>query len=98
MNNPYEPPHTPLRDQPDETRMGRRLPYSRWWAIGGGAIAGLLLRLIFWGSAGDPYGPMLASFILGAPLVIGVVTVYLAERIEPRSALYYFFAPMGAKK
>jgi hypothetical protein len=94
MNNPYAPPETPVDEQPDEARTGRRLPFSGWYAIGGGALAGLLTRLIFSGHAGGPLGAMLASFIFGAPLLVAAVTVWLAERIEPRSWAYYFFAPM----
>jgi hypothetical protein len=94
MNNPYAPPETPLGDQPDEPRTGRRLPFSGWYAVGGGALAGLLIRLVFSGRAGEAYGAMLVSFIFGAPLVVAAVTVWLAERIEPRSWAYYFFAPM----
>lgn len=94
MSNHYAPPGTPLGEQPDEPRTGRRLPFSGWYAIGGGVLAGLLLRLVFWGKAGDAFGAMLASFIFGAPLLVAAVTVWLAERIEPRSWAYYFFAPM----
>jgi hypothetical protein len=96
MNDHYAPPSTPQRDIPDAPRTGRRLPYSGWWAAGGGALAGLLVRLLFWRSAGEPFAPMLASFIFGAPVVVGVVTVYLAERIETRTWVYYFLAPMYA--
>jgi hypothetical protein len=95
MNNPYAPPTSPSHDPP-EPSSPRRLPFSRWWAIGGGAFVGVLMRLIFWGAPGAAYGAMLSSFILGAPLLVGAVTVYLAERIEPRSWAYYFFAPMLA--
>jgi len=69
------------------------LPYSRWWAVGLGAAAGLLMRLLFWGSPGEPFSAMLSSFIVGSPLVVGVVTVYLAERVERRGWRYYFAAP-----
>jgi hypothetical protein len=93
MTNPYAPPESPLGDTL-EPRTGRRLPFSGWYAIGGGVAAGLLLRLVFWGKAGDAFGAMLASFIFGAPLLVAAVTVWLAERIEPRSWAYYFFAPM----
>jgi len=94
VSNHYAPPATPPGQEPDEPRTGRRLPFSGWYAIGGGVIAGLLLRLVFWGKAGDAFGAMLASFIFGAPLLVAAVTVWLAERIEPRSWAYYFFAPM----
>jgi uncharacterized protein YndB with AHSA1/START domain len=39
---------------------------------------------------------MLGSFIVGAPLVVGIVTVYLAEIEERRSWKYYFAAPVLA--
>lgn len=94
MNNPYAAPESPLGEPPEEPRTGRRLPFSGWYAVGGGALAGLILRLVFSGRAGDAYGAMLASFIFGAPLLVAAVTVWLAERIEPRSWAYYFFAPM----
>jgi hypothetical protein len=93
MSNHYAPPETPLGDEP-APRTGRRLPFSGWYAIGGGVAAGLLLRLAFWGKSGGAFGAMLASFIFGAPLLVAAVTVWLAERIEPRSWAYYFFAPM----
>jgi hypothetical protein len=96
LNNPYAPPAAPPKDEPAGPRTGRRLPYSGWWAIGGGAIAGILVRLIFWGDPGNAFGAMLGSFIFGAPVIVGAVTVYLAERIEPRSWLYHLFAPMLA--
>ena len=96
MSNPYAPPSTPQRDLPEEPRTGRRLPFSNWWPVGGGALAGLLLRLAFWGDPADAFSAMILSFIAGAPVVVGVVTVYLAERIEARSWVYHFFAPMAA--
>jgi hypothetical protein len=93
MNNPYAPPNPPLGDEP-ELRPTHNLPFSGWYAIGGGAVAGLLLRLIFRGNPGDAYAAMLSSFVIGAPLVVACVTVWLAERIAPRSWAYYFFAPL----
>lgn len=80
-----------------EGRDGSRiLPFRAWWPVGAGAVAGLLLRLLFSGAAGGPYVAMMASFILGAPVVVSVVTVYLAERIERRRWSYYFVAPFVA--
>jgi hypothetical protein len=74
----------------------RMLPFKSWWPIGLGALAGLLLRFVFSGSAGDPYVAMMASFILGAPVMVSVVTVYLAERAARRTWGYYFVAPFVA--
>jgi hypothetical protein len=80
----------------DMSSRDRRLPFSGWWAIGCGALAGLAMRLLFWGDAGGAYSAMLASFLYGSPLLVGLVTVYLAERVERRSWSYYFLAPMLA--
>lgn len=72
----------------------RVLPYSYWWPIGGGALAGLLMRLVFSGNAGDAYSTMLGSFIIGSPVLVGFVTVYIAELTERRSWGYYFATPV----
>ncbi len=74
----------------------RILPFRAWWPIGLGAVAGLLLRFVFSGTAGDPYVAMMSSFILGAPVMVSVVTVYLAERAARRTWGYYFVAPFVA--
>ncbi|MEH6419514.1 hypothetical protein [Pseudomonas sp. CGJS7] len=60
----------------------------------GGALIGLLLRLAFNGKPGSALATMLWIFILLAPFAIGAVTVYLAERVRPRSNTYHIFAPM----
>ncbi|MGO4262376.1 hypothetical protein [Lysobacter sp. TAB13] len=60
----------------------------------GGAVIGLGLRLAFNGNPGTTFATMLWIFILLAPFAIGAVTVYLAERIRPRSTAYHFFMPM----
>ncbi|ALN56751.1 hypothetical protein GLE_1394 [Lysobacter enzymogenes] len=59
----------------------------------GGALIGLALRLVFNGEAGSAWAPMLTVFILLAPVAIGAVTVYLAERQQARRLRYHFFAP-----
>jgi uncharacterized protein YndB with AHSA1/START domain len=70
------------------------LPYSFWWPVGGGALAGLLMRFIFSGEPGNAYSAMLSSFIIGSPVLVGFLTVYLAELTERRSWSYYFAAPV----
>jgi hypothetical protein len=70
-----------------------RLPFSSWWAIGAGVLAGLVLRLLFFGEAEEAFSPMLSSFILGAPIVVGAVTVYIAESSARRRWSYYFVVP-----
>lgn len=74
----------------------RLIPYSFWWPIGAGALVGLLMRLVFSGEAGGPFAAMLGAFIVGAPVVVGIVTVYVAEMTARRSWRYYFGAPVIA--
>lgn len=63
--------------------------------LGGGA--GLLIRaLIYAGEAGSASSAMAAGFIFCAPLAMGALTVYLAERQARRSFGYYVMAPMLA--
>ena len=64
------------------------------WAIplGCGAMVGIALRLFFSGTPGEPYAAMMSSFTLLVPVVVGAVTVYLAELTARRSWSYYFFA------
>lgn len=81
---------TPLPPPPDATN---KLPYRGWWPLAGGVTVGLALRLIFSGKAGDAYAPMMQSFIYASPVLIAVVTVYIAERQARRSWSYYFFMP-----
>lgn len=91
MKNPYASPEVPGAPRPE-----RRLPFSGWWAVGCGALAGLVLRFVFWGEPAGAYSAMLGSFIFGSPLLVGVVTVYVAELTERRSWTYYFTAPVIA--
>jgi hypothetical protein len=74
----------------------RKLPYRGWWPLAGGVAVGLVLRLIFSGKAGDAYTPMMQSFILASPVLIAVVTVYIAETQARRSWSYYFLMPAFA--
>ena len=56
----------------------------------------MLLRLVFSGRPGHAYATMLGSFIYLSPLVVGAVTVYVAERTERRSWGYYVKAAFVA--
>lgn len=82
-------PLTPIEKQ-------EKLPYSKWWPIVGGALFGIALRLAYFGDSHSPYGPMMGAFIYLAPLAVGAVTVYLAERQARRTWGYYLFAGFGA--
>lgn len=74
----------------------RHIPFSGWWPVGCGVLAGLVLRYIYSGMPGSAYAAMLSSFIYGSPLLVGAVTVYVAELRERRSWSYYFTAPVVA--
>lgn len=72
------------------------LPYSKWWPIVGGALFGIALRLVYIGDSKSPYGPMMGAFIYLAPLAVGAVTVFLAERRARRTWGYYLASGFGA--
>jgi hypothetical protein len=80
----------------EQLRRERRLPYSLHWPIIAGAAVGLLIRLGFPGGPGEVMSAMLSSLVIGSPLVVGVVTVYLAELEERRTWTYYFVSPVIA--
>ena len=74
------------------------LPFSFWVPMLCGALIGLMLRVLVFNdkSGSSDYSSMMFSFVLGAPIVCGALTVYLAERQARRSWVYHLFAPMGA--
>lgn len=78
------------------TKFKNIIPFRPWWPLLAGVATGIVVRLIFSGKAGDPYGAMMGSFIYLSPMLVGVVTVYVAERIKRRSWGYYFLAPFVA--
>ena len=80
----------------DDAEPSRKIPYSYWWPIAAGALAGFLMRLVFSGAPGQAYSAMLGSFILGSPVLVGMITVYVAELSERRAWDYYFRAPVVA--
>jgi len=63
----------------------RSLPFSGWWPVGCGAVAGLLLRASFFGTPGRPYSAMALGFVLLAPIAVGAVTVYFGELASRRT-------------
>jgi len=80
------------RPIPNSSRLAEalsRLPFSWWWPILPGVVAGVALRLAFWGGPGHPYAPMTMAFIYLSPIVVGAVTVYAAERKKRRTWAYY---------
>jgi hypothetical protein len=81
---------------PPKKSLLRLLPFGWWWALSAGALAGLALRLLFWGKAGSPYTSTMAAFIYLSPMIVGAVTVYVAETRQRRTWGYYFWAPFVA--
>lgn len=61
-----------------------------WWGIGAGALHGLITRWVFGFSHGDAgpswknaYSVMTTAFIVGAPLTMGFLSVWIAEMAGP---------------
>jgi hypothetical protein len=77
-------------------RYERSLPMPKRYPVIAGAIAGILLRLLFSGAGGSAWSAMAGAFIYTAPIVVGMVTVYLAERQHRREWGYYIVAPFIA--
>jgi hypothetical protein len=69
------------------------LAFSKWWPLLAGALTGIALRLAFWGKPGEVLAVMSAAFIYLAPIAVGAVTVYLAERRRRQDWGYYVLAP-----
>lgn len=87
----------PPRAEPSDATAPRQvLPFPPWVPVVAGAVAGLLLRLVFSGKPGSPYATMLGSFIYLGPILVGAVTVYMAERTRRRPWSYYLWAPFAA--
>jgi hypothetical protein len=87
----HEPPAPP--PPAADHKYSGTLPFSNWWPIAAGACLGIFARWgVFSGHPGQPYAAMMASFIYLSPLVVGAVTVYVAETIERRSWGYYIGA------
>ncbi len=95
--------HTESQPSPQPPPLGEKpksdwpiLPYSGWWPLVAGAITGVVLRLVFSGKPGNPYSAMMSSFVLLVPMLVGAVTVYVAETQRRRSWWYYTWAPVIA--
>ncbi len=84
-------PDLPLVMQPRS-----RIPYSWWAPLLAGVGGGMLLRFVFSGGAGSNWSAMAGAFIYLSPLVVGALTVYVAETRERRTWAYYLWAPFVA--
>jgi hypothetical protein len=97
VNDHYAPSSAPLREPPpQEPPRARRIPFSHWYPVAMGAAAGVVLRLLFWGTPNNAFSTMLVSFIYGSPFIVGMVTVYIAEREERRTWMYYLVSALIA--
>ncbi|NZA26002.1 SRPBCC domain-containing protein [Luteimonas sp. SJ-92] len=96
QRQPELPPGTPAPKPAAPIQLRNYLPFRLPWPILAGAGVGLVLRLFFSAAPGHAYSAMAGSFILLAPIAVGAVTVYAAERQQRRSWGYYFFAPFLA--
>lgn len=76
--DPYRAPDSPLPSDP----LARFSPFVRFaLMVGAGVVYGLVMRLLFGGFPGipapfDDKGPMLLSFVVLVPVVLGMITVY----------------------
>jgi hypothetical protein len=74
----------------------RWLAFSGWYPLLAGAMVGMGIRLAYSGAPGGPFSAMNISFIYLAPLAVGAVAVYVAERTARRSWDYYVLAGIVA--
>lgn len=82
--------HEPTKDPADIPI--KVLPFRWYWPVAVGAFAGIVLRMFFQGKPGQSWAPMMAAFIYLGPILVGAVTVYVAEKIKRRSWGYYMWA------
>lgn len=87
---------TQQQENPESTSPFSDVPFLKRYPIIAGVVAGIILRLLFSGGPGGAWSAMAGAFIFLAPMVVGAVTVYLAETSQRRSWGYYFWAPFWA--
>ena len=66
-----------------------RLPFPKWLPLLAGVAAGLVLRLVYSGEPGEPYASAMGSFVYFSPVLVGAITVYVAESRQRRTWAYY---------
>ena len=98
MTEPSAPRKRPefSQDPRNLSEFWQDLPMLKRYPVIAGALAGLLLRLVFSGEGGSAWSAMVGAFIFGVPLFVGMLTVYLAERQRRRTWAYYIIAPLLA--
>jgi hypothetical protein len=96
---PNVPEDSALPDDPPASARfapSKTFPFSSWYPLIAGILGGIVLRLLYSGAPGGPWSAMAGSFIFIAPILVGAITVYIAETIERRSWTYYLWAPFVA--
>ena len=84
--------------KPEAAENAKKLPFTWLIPLLAGALAGVALRLIFFGKPGAAYASGMGSFIYLSPFFVGAVTVYVAERQQRRSWGYYCRASLVANR
>jgi hypothetical protein len=92
-SKPTDEPSTPA---PLPFNPFKLAPFSSWYPFAAGIAGGLFLRFLFPGRPGGTWSAMAGSFIYLAPMLVGAITVYVAETHKRRSWAYYFWAPFLA--
>jgi hypothetical protein len=59
-------------------------------------LVGIVMRLIYFGKPGGGYEPMMLSFVVFAPILVGAVAAYVAERGGRRTLRQHFLIGMAA--
>jgi hypothetical protein len=72
------------------------MPFKFWWPLIAGALAGLALRLVYSGTGDEAYTAMASGFVIFAPIAVGAVTVFVAEKIKRRTLGYQIAASAAA--
>jgi len=83
-------------EQEDIDQQAPTLPFSGWMPFFWGAVYGIAARLMFSGNViGGMQGldTMSMAFAVIVPVVVGAITIYMAEKSARRSVLFYIFAP-----
>lgn len=93
---PGAPTSATPADSPPPNKARAKLPFSNWWPLAAGVLAGIALRFAFSAKPGGAYATMMGAFIYLAPVVVSAVTVYVAETGKRRTWRYYFWSAFFA--
>ena len=80
----------------EESTLKKAIPFMWAYPLIAGVVGGILLRFIFSGRPGGAWSAMAGAFIYMSPILVGAITVYVAETQKRRSWGYYIWAPFVA--